>query len=135
VVSIPTQPHVSNVFKPHLGSTSGEGEDSPIIAPKKRTKRVAIVTSSPDKAHAELKSLATGSVQQAPDSDPSVVLVPNPQAKRLRRAQENFAEPVSKRPKQPKMRPEAGIFLDTIAVNSDNEDSASCTSEEEIGET
>lgn len=97
---------------------------------------MAIITSSPDKASAQTRGNVGTSTATKPveNEDESVVLLAaRPGVKRLRRAGDDD-EPQRRR-KEKRVQPNVGVFLDTVAVNSDNEDTASGTDEEIAPET
>lgn len=88
------------------------------------------------------KSVAQHRVQKAtniptPEIDDSVVLLEERPAanKRLRRATDNIQDTRNRKLRKVKGQPEIGMFLDTAAVNSDHEDTASDTDEEIDPET
>lgn len=109
-------------------------EDSPIVAPRRKTKRIAIVTSSPDKSKAERKKRSSPAAVAVEEDDSVILVQEHAKPKRLRRAQDEGEIRETRRTKQ-RHRPDLGIFLDTAAVNSDNEDTASDTDEDIEPET
>lgn len=93
--------------------------------------------SSPDKSVAAAhQNTQNGNGLPSPEIDDSVVLIAERYAgtsKRLRRATDAVHD--TRNRKIGKTRPDIGMFLDTAAVNSDHEDTASDTDEEIDPET
>lgn len=97
---------------------------------------MAVITSSPDKGVAQARSRVGPSTGNQPDEDEDeavVLLSTRPGGKRLRRAEDTVAD--VGRTKHRRKQPNIDAFLDTAAVNSDNENTASDTDEEIAPET
>lgn len=127
------QGRAGDIFRAPASVATDEADESPIIPRRARSKKLAIVLSSPDKSG--LQSQPQKQVPgPSPEEDESVVLLnERPGLKRLRRGEDQTK---SMRPKKSKRGPpQIGMFLDTAAVNSDNEDTASDTDEEVEPET
>lgn len=91
--------------------------------------------SSPEKSVLQTQA-QDGTTQILPCEDESVVLLEErlPANKRLRRAHDDKVQDTRSR-KANIRQPQVEMFLDTAAVNSDHEDTASDTDEEILPET